>query len=343
MTTIDTKKRTRSGCFSCRSRKKKCDGLRPQCSSCRERGAACQYGVKASFHPSRHMQLSAEDRATLSELGGGRRGVSQCITRFVDDTGQIVRSYSTSRALDDADQGEMSASGSTALHDLLSTPAKQDTPTVVSTSSRASIAGSTSSTRVDFSRAPSLQEPAPAACDLRVPLERTNRTDHPPECSACLGDHHESYPAHIFPECYDASMPASMLEQIQLIQTYLIDTGTWLEATDDHRHFTVSYVHRLMTNKPFVAAAVALASRQLDIIHKTNQDRTLSLYQHAVQSLLRYEPSQCGEATLVCCILLSFYELITSDASEWRRHLKVCPIIHSYHLDVNGTRVVCSI
>lgn len=41
------------------------DGTQPQCRNCRERGEECRWGLKASFHPSRSLQLSNEDRAAL--------------------------------------------------------------------------------------------------------------------------------------------------------------------------------------------------------------------------------------------------------------------------------------
>ena len=127
----------------------------------------------------------------------------------------------------------------------------------------------------------------------------------------------------IAPSEIEAELPVSEREQTRLIRAYLQETGTLCEATDSDKHFTVSYVHKLMENKPFAAAAMALASRQLDALRHSQRQSTLSLYQHAVQSLLHYEPSQCGEATLTTCILLSIYEMMASVVGELRRHLKV--------------------
>jgi hypothetical protein len=41
------------------------DGAQPQCWNCRARGEECRWGLKASFHPSRALQLSSEDSAAL--------------------------------------------------------------------------------------------------------------------------------------------------------------------------------------------------------------------------------------------------------------------------------------
>lgn len=126
----------------------------------------------------------------------------------------------------------------------------------------------------------------------------------------------------------EAELPVSKAEQIRLIRAYLQETETWCETTDSERHFTVSYAHKLMGNKPFAAAAMALASRQLDAVRCNHRQSTLSLYQHAVQSLLHFEPSQCGEATLATCIVLTVYEMMAADVGEWRRHLRVCMLGH---------------
>ncbi|CAN9144826.1 unnamed protein product [Alternaria alternata] len=120
------------------------------------------------------------------------------------------------------------------------------------------------------------------------------------------------------------TVPVSQAEQSRLLGAYLQETGTWCEATDSSRHFTVSYVHKLIENQPFAGAAMALASRQFDALRNDKRQTTLSLYQHAVQSLLRYEPSQCGQATLATCILLSVYEMMASNVSDGRRHLQGC-------------------
>jgi hypothetical protein len=139
--------------------------------------------------------------------------------------------------------------------------------------------------------------------------------------AAFLSDHTINLTASLDIE---AELPVSTSEQTQLLRAYLQETGTWCETTDSGRHFTVSYVHKLMENRPFASAAIALASRQLDALRHNQRQSTLKLYQHAVHSLLHSEPSQCGEASLATCTVLTVYEMMASDVGEWRRHLKVC-------------------
>lgn len=78
-----------------------------------------------------------------------------------------------------------------------------------------------------------------------------------------------------------------------------------------------------MDNKAFVAAAMALASRQLDASRHRQRQVTLRLYQHAIQLLIHQNPAQADATVLATCTLLCVYEMMASDVSEWRRHLKV--------------------
>lgn len=121
----------------------------------------------------------------------------------------------------------------------------------------------------------------------------------------------------------ELDLPVSTAEQAQLISAYLRGTGTWCETTDSDMHFTVSSVHEMMDNKAFAAAAMALASRQLDALRHRQRQVTLGLYQHAIQSLIHHDPSKADAVILATCTLLCVYEMMASDVSEWRRHLKV--------------------
>lgn len=322
-----TRTRTRSGCLNCRSGRKKCDATRPQCSQCRGRGEACCYGVKASFHPSRELTLSNTDSAALLAVEEERGVVENCEICFVDDTLQIVGSYqgpfgATPRSTEARRESQNRTSRST--------PSAQSESLVVqSTFWKSGITrsgesdGDVPSTEVDATTTESLRDRAPDAMSLQATANDSNHSD--------LLSSHGSSPTRslspittfIAPAYFDVELPVPESEQAHLICTYLQGPGIWCEATDPDRNFTISCVHKLMANKPFAAAAMALASRQLDGACRNPRSSTIRLYQHAVQLLLHYEPSQCGDTTLVCCALLSVYEMMTSDFTEWRRHLKV--------------------
>lgn len=119
--------------------------------------------------------------------------------------------------------------------------------------------------------------------------------------------------------------PVSEDKKLHLISCFLNETGRWCETTDSHMQFTVGCIHSMMKSKPFVAAAIALASRQLDIIGNQPHQTTLELYQYTLQLLIRRHAEDIDPSILATCTLLCVYEMMASDVSEWRRHLRVGP------------------
>ncbi|KAJ5274134.1 hypothetical protein N7497_012456 [Penicillium chrysogenum] len=118
--------------------------------------------------------------------------------------------------------------------------------------------------------------------------------------------------------------PVTDGEKLQLISYFIRETGTWCETTDSQMHFTVKCIHEMMKSSSFVSAALSLASRQLDYIHKRQRPVTLELYQFTIQLLLRQDPVQADTSILATCTLLCVYEMMASRVEEWRRHLKGC-------------------
>lgn len=118
-------------------------------------------------------------------------------------------------------------------------------------------------------------------------------------------------------------LPVGKAEQGLLISAYLRETGTWCETTDSARHFTIASVHAMMESPAFYVAAMALASKQLDSVRGRPRQATLLLYQHTIQVLIHQDPSRADATVLATCTLLCVYEMMASDVSEWRRHLKV--------------------
>lgn len=79
----------------------------------------------------------------------------------------------------------------------------------------------------------------------------------------------------------------------------------------------------MMESPAFRVAAMALASKQLDSVRGRQRQATLLLYQHTIQVLIHQDPSRADATVLATCTLLCVYEMMASDVSEWRRHLKV--------------------
>lgn len=120
------------------------------------------------------------------------------------------------------------------------------------------------------------------------------------------------------PEC-----PVSQTIKVDLMSAYIRETAKWCENTDSERHFSAKSVHHMMGSKPFVAAAMSLASRQLDAVQGCPRHMTLELYQYAIGLLLGRDPAVADPTILATCTILCVYEMMASSVSEWRRHLRV--------------------
>ena len=57
--------RTKTGCFRCRLRRKKCDEIRPRCAGCRRQDFACLYPEKPEIDAEVHSRKTAQDCITL--------------------------------------------------------------------------------------------------------------------------------------------------------------------------------------------------------------------------------------------------------------------------------------
>ncbi|CBF82226.1 Zn(II)2Cys6 transcription factor [Aspergillus nidulans FGSC A4] len=348
-----TRTRTRSGCLPCRSRRRKCDERRPQCQRCEARGYICQWGLKASFHPSRSLRLSTPERAALLAIEKGRQDPATDIQNddprsslepsapiIIDDTAEVVRYY---REPCDG----LSPCGSDPLHDESPLPnetcpgiprADHVQPTL-NFASHDSVRANANARRspVNEVTIESLLSPTQSGSISDIGENRLRQGGPVPVQQ--LGDSPSSYAlpfslglaasrnASWLPE---PSMPITSEESARLFSLYLYETGTWCETTDSERHFTLSSVHQMMASKSFLASAIALASRQRDAVQDQPRPLTLELYQYTIQLLLRQDPDEASATVLATCTLLCVYEMMASCVWEWRRHLKGCAsLLHS--------------
>lgn len=118
-------------------------------------------------------------------------------------------------------------------------------------------------------------------------------------------------------------LPVSHRTQVHLITAFIGETARWCETTDTAMHFSTTSIYELMESKPFVAAAMALASRQLDTVQNKPRHMTLELYQHTISLLLGQDPAHADSSILATCTLLCVYEMMASSVADCRRHLRV--------------------
>ncbi|KAL4767131.1 hypothetical protein BDW60DRAFT_220799 [Aspergillus nidulans var. acristatus] len=338
------RKRTRTGCLPCRKRRRKCDGARPICRNCQLKGSTCQWGLRASFHPSRSHGLSSYDSAALAT-----------IERQRNETDKVICNYPT---IDDADASfwysDESDYGEGTGDYLQGKPVVDGTVTTPHSSPAASPDVSDHSSCQPYSNLDVLPQPLPTNFSIGdllfrqkvAPVERPRRSDFvrwalspvsvpkyaapfispaalDPSATPLPSSPHQPILAEAL-RSPEPPLPVSDAEKARLVCAYMQETGTWCETTDSEMHFTVKSIHSMMRSPAFTAAVMALASRQLDHVRHQPRQVTLELYQYTIQLLLRQDPGKQDASVLAACTLLCVYEMMASGVHEWRRHLKGC-------------------
>ena len=64
----ETVKRVRTGCLTCRRRRRKCDEKRPVCDNCDKKGLECRYGIQLNFLDANATGLRTSDAGALQNL-----------------------------------------------------------------------------------------------------------------------------------------------------------------------------------------------------------------------------------------------------------------------------------
>lgn len=110
----------------------------------------------------------------------------------------------------------------------------------------------------------------------------------------------------------------------KLLDAYLRETSTWCEATDTLRHFSTKCSCVLVESDCFLAAALALSSRQLDVTTDHPHSVSLELYQFTIRTLIERVSEDLDSSILASCVMLCVFEMMQSPVCEWRRHLQGC-------------------
>lgn len=118
--------------------------------------------------------------------------------------------------------------------------------------------------------------------------------------------------------------PVDEASKGRLLDAYLRETSTWCETTDTLRHFSTKCSFVLIESDCFLAAALALASRQLDITTNHPHSVSLELYQFTIRTLIERGSEALHSSTLASCVMLCVFEMMQSPVNEWRRHLQGC-------------------
>ncbi|OQD63408.1 hypothetical protein PENPOL_c009G09135 [Penicillium polonicum] len=285
-----------------------CDERRPRCRDCELRGYFCQWGLNVSFHPSRTKTLSSDDREALSaiekdrtssDLAEGnqpRPGFSEA--SFRDDTPSIISDY---HILTDVSSPDILASSN--RQSAETTPQNANWKPQPGLGATQHTPNPPNGLGFMLNDSPSPTDEHVSTCHndgMATSLQLNDLHENPEAREETVpqpNDHSRSCEVPSRLSIYDLPFslghaiswddvplpqplcPITKVEGARLISLYLRETGEWCETTDSDKHFTIQSIHEMMESDCFVAAAMALASRQRDAVQRDHRPVTLELYQ----------------------------------------------------------------
>ncbi|KAH8894397.1 hypothetical protein GQ53DRAFT_717123 [Thozetella sp. PMI_491] len=86
---VRKKARTRTGCWNCRRKKKKCDEHRPVCSNCHSKGELCEWGIRLSFRDE-NIETIPDSHPSMRQNSASRQDRD---IKIVDITKEVIRDY----------------------------------------------------------------------------------------------------------------------------------------------------------------------------------------------------------------------------------------------------------
>ncbi|KFY04701.1 hypothetical protein O988_00581 [Pseudogymnoascus sp. VKM F-3808] len=265
--------RSRRGCLTCRQHRLKCDEKSPRCGSCSRLERRCQWGLKASFHPSRVCQLSSSDSTILGEIELGRQ--HRNTLAFVDETEEIEREYIRP---DEALVQHESSRGGTG--DSSARESEGHCPDVINEHHVHHL---------------------PPIPDLPIYTTRNNISLIN---IISEGENHGNYEKT--PPQEVLAWPINDHVKACLLSSYFQHTSRWCEVTNSLQPFSTLSSHLVLESQAFAAAAVALAS-----VTATSRDAfsvllTKDLYAFARQTLQCVKSEHC-EGSLLAITILYIY------------------------------------
>ncbi|KFZ25282.1 hypothetical protein V502_00242 [Pseudogymnoascus sp. VKM F-4520 (FW-2644)] len=260
------KQRVRTGCLTCRRRRRKCDEQKPRCENCEAKGFTCRYGADLSF-------VSVSNPGPQQSNGTLNATVQaySTITFVVDDDAPLA---STPPERDE---------GILCQH----TPAREvenDTATALDVGiAQGSIVGPAPQ-QGNNSRATSIAPidvtSYPVRCPLvhsdsleqSIPLNTLNRlindSRRAPTCRTLNNSHNRTYLDSTFSHrLVDRQGLTNGVQETGLLRHFRYNLAPWIDVGDPECFFGIKVMLLAAANRSLLAALLALAARHRSLIY----------------------------------------------------------------------------
>ncbi|CAG8369369.1 unnamed protein product [Penicillium salamii] len=279
------KQRVRTGCLTCRKRRRKCDEQKPSCANCEVKGFTCKYGSDLAFVPPRSGAVPSA-------------GQSYGNITFVDDSPLAV-----SKDKKDQKPDESQSSAEFSLDGLQSSTESHDDPSEPPRAFEFQSILSSEVPNVDFSDPP-------------IPFIGGRGTSHAPYLNTV------SYFGNPISTASDQAPDrrvqlASSNRETDLLRHFRYHLGPWIDVGDPELPFGLQVLLLSRTNRALQAAVLAVSAGQRMLMSspsRTDVDSSQVFRTEAEGSLAH----ECDLARHAGQTLLMLQDALPSGPQQWR-------------------------
>ncbi|KAE8378296.1 hypothetical protein BDV26DRAFT_281209 [Aspergillus bertholletiae] len=301
-------KRVRTGCWTCRRRRRKCDERKPRCENCEVKGFSCRYGAGLTFVP-------VPNPRTQPPKGPATRAVNYNTIQFIDD-GPATSDITSSCGPFANDQGASSGGApaiSATQSSIVERPVEQVTADHAETE-EFDRSAYFSNVDADISREPTLSDSSTASQLQNNPgtvAKNRGQAYVTGNSSSSSRLPITSNPIH--------PMPTSGADEVGLLRYFRYYLAPWIDVGDPECGFEIQALLLAKTERPLLAAILALALTHSSLQRHSDDIGMSAVFQEEAESGLAHADDpikSMGHA------LLMLQEFFFFRPRQWRDFLR---------------------
>ncbi|KAE8332876.1 hypothetical protein BDV39DRAFT_188937 [Aspergillus sergii] len=241
-------KRVRTGCWTCRRRRRKCDERKPRCENCEAKGFSCRYGADLTFVP-------VPNPTTESTKGPATRAANYNVIEFIDErptTSDITFNCGPFASDQGTDTGAIPAACA-AQSSIVEQPVEQATSEHADTE-EFNRPAYLSGVDADISRESTFSDSSTAS-----QLPDNPRTVAKSRSLAYFSGHRCSSSRLPITSNPAYPIPTSGADEIGLLRYFRYHLAPWIDVGDPECGFEIHALLLAKTSRPLLAAIMALA------------------------------------------------------------------------------------
>jgi hypothetical protein len=325
--TAPEKRRSRTGCLTCRTRRRKCDERRPQCENCEAKGLSCRYGANITFvEPNATVPLEpSRDKSypRIKFVGNGSSTSVGSLSPTAPPTfsAELDAEKDGHSPNDDISEGglyggrNLDPSGG---NDKLPSGARDPAPPLFSLQASPGDGICLDSATVDFNR------PMTAAMEIVTPSSRLEEVS---DVSQLPGRVRRGSPGGTLSNTSTHGTSVITDHEVDLLRHYRYHIAPWLDLGDSKSTFGIAILIAAKEDYFLYHAILALAARQRRL-RRVRPRRENVGDEASVQDCQNEEGSGSSSEQLPISstthLLLSLDKVLSSEPRSWSSIILKC-------------------